>query len=405
MPLEFAQVKAAANGKWPWVLASLGVDAATLGRKRHGPCPGCGGRDRFRFADRDGDGEWYCSQGGGTTGGDGFGLLAHVLGWTPGEALRRVAEVLGIDAGREVSADERARWAAARAAAERAAFERERGLALLQEVDLLAARLRRRFRADDLRHPVAPREVDERARRLWGAASEEGRSEYLERKQVPGVGVRYGRDGLLLVAVRDVGGRLLGVQFIAPDGTKHFQSGTPKRGGMAFLGTALDARPVWHAGEEGKKGWTEYPEPPAVICVGEGYATVATVHEAMGWPGVVAFDSGNLPVVAAALAWRWPGAWIVVLGDFDGHQSPDGAPGVPAAIAAAEACGGVAIWQAVPDGQGWDWNDVLVREGPQILREMLTARLAEARAGMAERWRLAAVRSTDILADMLQAAS
>lgn len=396
--LDFGTVKQAAAGQWRWVLVSLGVEEERL-RNRHGPCPGCGGRDRFRFADRDGDGEWYCSQGGGSTGGDGFGLLCHCFGWSPGEALKRVAEVLGLETDRAVSDEERQRWAAARVAAARREEERGQGLALLQELDLLACRLRRRYLGND--RPVvpgAPVAVDERARRVWGAAAESGTSTYLERKQVPGVGVRYGQEGLLLVPVRDLGGRWMGIQFIAEDGSKKYLTGTPKRGGMHLMGEAVTARPVLHAGEEGRGGWVEYPTSPAVIAVGEGYATVATVHQAMGWPGVVAFDSGNLPGVAAAVAYRWPGAWIVVLGDFDGHQSPDGHPGVAAAVAAAEACGGVAVWQCVPDGQGWDWNDVLVREGPEILRELLAARLAEAKAAAGEREREAAARAQALLA-------
>ena len=46
----FAMVKIAAHGRWPEILAALGIDPAAL-RNRHGPCPGCGGRDRFRFDD------------------------------------------------------------------------------------------------------------------------------------------------------------------------------------------------------------------------------------------------------------------------------------------------------------------------------------------------------------------
>ena len=58
-----ANVKAAATGRWPGILAELGVPESAL-RNRHGPCPGCGGRDRFRFDNRDGRGTFICSQGG-----------------------------------------------------------------------------------------------------------------------------------------------------------------------------------------------------------------------------------------------------------------------------------------------------------------------------------------------------
>ncbi|WP_374339842.1 hypothetical protein [Methyloversatilis sp.] len=35
----------------------------------------------------------------------------------------------------------------------------------------------------------------------------------------------------------------------------------------------------------------------APLCVAEGLATAATIHEATGWPVAVAFDAGNLETV------------------------------------------------------------------------------------------------------------
>lgn len=94
--LGFPTIKATARGGWPGILTTLGVPAEVL-HDRHGPCPGCGGTDRFRFDDRNGDGDFVCSGGGGDLlSGDGFRLLMHVHGWTTAEALRKVADTLGI---------------------------------------------------------------------------------------------------------------------------------------------------------------------------------------------------------------------------------------------------------------------------------------------------------------------
>jgi phage/plasmid primase-like uncharacterized protein len=94
----FAAVAAAAVGRWPDILAALGIADDHLTR-RHGPCPGCGGKDRYRFDDRDGRGTWICGGGGNPQAGDGFGLLRHVYGWTAAEALHAVADHLGIATG------------------------------------------------------------------------------------------------------------------------------------------------------------------------------------------------------------------------------------------------------------------------------------------------------------------
>jgi putative DNA primase/helicase len=98
---NFDNVGRAAKGRWTEILSGLGVNQSFLNTKKpmsHGPCPGCGGVDRFRFDDKDGRGTFICGQGGGDPmAGDGFDLLCHVFGWDKGEALQRVAKYLGID--------------------------------------------------------------------------------------------------------------------------------------------------------------------------------------------------------------------------------------------------------------------------------------------------------------------
>ena len=53
--------------------------------------------------------------------------------------------------------------------------------------------------------------------------------------------------------------------------------------------------------------------------IAEGYATAATLSEALGHATVAAFDSGNLPAVATALKARFPDKPFVIAGDDDQH--------------------------------------------------------------------------------------
>lgn len=48
------------KGRWQGLLPALGLDTRYLTGK-HGPCPLCGGKDRWRFDDKGGKGSWFCS--------------------------------------------------------------------------------------------------------------------------------------------------------------------------------------------------------------------------------------------------------------------------------------------------------------------------------------------------------
>jgi putative DNA primase/helicase len=81
----------AARNKWKGVLLQLEVDKKHLTGK-HAPCPMCGGKDRFRFLNSDGNGTWICNQCGS---GAGMDLLMQVRGWDFRTAAQAVDQVLG----------------------------------------------------------------------------------------------------------------------------------------------------------------------------------------------------------------------------------------------------------------------------------------------------------------------
>lgn len=68
-----------------------------------------------------------------------------------------------------------------------------------------------------------------------------------------------------------------------------------------------------------------WQEQPTVIGVVEGYATGASVYEAMGWPVAVALDAGNLARVVPQLRELYPKAQLVICGDDD--VNTEGNPG------------------------------------------------------------------------------
>ncbi len=80
-----------ARGKWGAILPALGVPMSALSRK-HGPCPMCGGSDRYRFDDKGGSGSYYCNQCGA---GSGVDLVMGVLGLDFSEARKRILAEAG----------------------------------------------------------------------------------------------------------------------------------------------------------------------------------------------------------------------------------------------------------------------------------------------------------------------
>lgn len=79
-----------ARGKWRSILPELGIDSKALTGK-HGPCPICGGKDRFRFTDQEGRGAFYCN---GCGAGSGVDLVMRKHGVTFVDAVRMIEPLL-----------------------------------------------------------------------------------------------------------------------------------------------------------------------------------------------------------------------------------------------------------------------------------------------------------------------
>jgi putative DNA primase/helicase len=83
-----------ARGRWREILPRLGIESRYL-TNRHGPCPLCGGVDRYRFDDREGSGSYYCNQCGAGTGAI---LLRKLHGWDFKTACDEIDAIIGTDA-------------------------------------------------------------------------------------------------------------------------------------------------------------------------------------------------------------------------------------------------------------------------------------------------------------------
>lgn len=140
-------------------------------------------------------------------------------------------------------------------------------------------------------------QMSAKAMRLWQRTSPaDWEHPYLVRKRVRPHGI--GQLGHCLVIPVQWPAMLTGLQYISPDGAKRFMSGTVKKGAYHILGDpAL--------------------RPTGALAFAEGYATAATVYEAVGVPTVVAFDAGNLLPAAERLRRIFTAAEFVFAADLD----------------------------------------------------------------------------------------
>jgi len=96
-----------ARGRWPAILGAVAGIGDEFLTGEHGPCPLCGGTDRWRWDDKDGEGGGYCNQCSGKRGAggavSGIDLVMQAKGLTFPEACNAINDYLGGDVGEETA--------------------------------------------------------------------------------------------------------------------------------------------------------------------------------------------------------------------------------------------------------------------------------------------------------------
>lgn len=185
---------------------------------------------------------------------------------------------------------------------------------------------------------------------IWDAAQPTpGDHPYLVRKGIKAHGARL-HHGALLIPMGN-GSQIHSLQFIEPDGTKRFLTSGRVAGCYFTIGNTQGA---------------------SALCIAEGFATGATLHQATGHLVAVAFNAGNLEAVALALRARFPALPLIVCADND--AATDGNPGLTKANEAARAVGGLL---AVPDfgpdrpPGATDFNDMAAHRGLEAVERVI----------------------------------
>jgi len=194
-----------------------------------------------------------------------------------------------------------------------------------------------------------------KAASTWNAATTANDDHaYLLRKGIKANGARL-HQGALVIPVRS-GGALHSLQFINDDGSKRFLSGGRISGGYFSIGTIQGAD---------------------TLCIAEGFATGATIHQATGYPVAVAFNAGNLEPVAKNMRQKQPDLPIVICADDDAET--EGNPGITKANHAALAIGGKVAVPSFGDQRPagmTDFNDMAALLGLEAVATAIHRALA-----------------------------
>lgn len=194
----------------------------------------------------------------------------------------------------------------------------------------------------------------EKARAIWASATPATEHPYLTAKGIKPHGAKLHGDALVIPMRAD--GEIQSLQFIGAD--KRFLTGGRVAACYFSIGNPKGAKSL-------------------AIC--EGFATGATIHEATGHPVAVAFNAGNLLLVAKTMRDKFPDLQIIVCADDD-WKTP-GNPGITKATEAAQAVG---AYLAVPTFSGdrrdkdTDFNDMAATHGLDAVKRAIAGAAAPA---------------------------
>jgi putative DNA primase/helicase len=306
--MQRSPLKNRAQGRWFTILPSLGIGGQFL-RNRHGPCPMCGGKDRFRFDNLEDRGTFICSHCGS---GDGVTLLMKFHSWDFQTAALEIEKIIGDDGAPAPPAPTAPRPPSPIEEADHAAL-----LKLWREAKPIT--------------PGDPADLYLRSRIGTYAPTRALRFH----PQTPCGGLTL--PGLLSAYV-DYFGDLAGLQrtFLTVDGQK--------------VGKGISPRMTM--GKLPERGAVRLAKHDAILGIAEGVETALSATRLFGVPVWAALNANRLKV------WQPPEGVrdVIIFGDNDISST-----GQAAAFAVAERLNrdGCTTQVMIPPDLGTDWNDVL----------------------------------------------
>ena len=192
-------------------------------------------------------------------------------------------------------------------------------------------------------------EAKEKAISLWAKALPVTNHPYLTLKQIKPYNSKTYNDCLLIPLYEN--GEIQSLQTIQLDGSKRFLTGGKVAGCYYAIGKIENAKN---------------------LCICEGFATGASIHEATNYPVAIAFNAGNLLAVAKIIKSKYPQLNLIICADDD--YKTEGNPGLTKATETAKAVNGslaIPTFDIHRKEKATDFNDMAQEKGLQAVKEVI----------------------------------
>jgi phage/plasmid primase-like uncharacterized protein len=202
-------------------------------------------------------------------------------------------------------------------------------------------RLKEQSAKISVQRQIDQKEAQLRAKSIWDKTIEAANHPYLEKKGIKPYIARQYKDTLVIPLYQQK--EIVSLQFISKDSEKQFLKGGTVSGSYCEIGSIVE---------------------PSPICLCEGYATGATIHEATSYPVIVAFNSGNLSKIAKIIKTQYPNFDLIIAGDDDFQHEKN--PGRKTATEAAQATQARLVFPTFSEprvASQTDFNDMAQSQG------------------------------------------
>ncbi|HEO9718318.1 TPA: DUF927 domain-containing protein [Morganella morganii subsp. morganii] len=298
----------ASKGRWPHILHNMGINVPE--NNKHGACPKCGGKDRFRFDDKNGKGTWFCNHCGN---GDGLDLITLVTGKDIKSSCHEINKIIQLPEFRKITPTRIKKVSAEKGVG---TYEKLKNGCLSGESQYLTNKGLMNNQYNITGHPYTQGNFSFPA-------------------------------GSLLLPLVNCQQTVTGGQLISPAGEKSLLSGSVLSGSFIIVSPQTAAQ-------------------PEQIIITEGFATGLSIAKITDALIVAAVAATNLVKAAQQLRGKWPDARIIIAGDNDFSDGSDNTGKMWAERAARAVDGWVTL---PPTHYKADWDDYRQENNPEKLKE------------------------------------